>query len=138
MRRSVFVLALLASVIVAPASPTPMLGEQRVLVALVTWGPEPFARETVNELVFDQTSAYFREASFGKTWLAGDVTPWLHVLPTRPECNTRQISRAARDAAAAAGYDIKTYARFMFVFPRIDCPFSGLGSGDGRPRSNAV
>lgn len=128
MRR--LLLLLLVLLVVSPAGATTMLGEQRVLVVLVTWGPEPYVPETVRGVVFDETSAFMREASYGKAWLAGDVTPWLHALSVKPECNLRQISRAGREAAAAAGYTITSYTRFVFVFPRIDCPFSGLGSGE--------
>jgi gametolysin peptidase M11 len=130
MRRLILLLGLVCCLLAVPAGATTMLGEQRVLVLLVTWGPEPYPQETVRQVVFDEAGEFFREASFGKTWLAGDVTPWLLALPSRPECNTRLISRAARQAAADAGYSIASYTRFMFVFPRIECPFSGLGSGE--------
>jgi hypothetical protein len=130
MRRLSLLLALVCCVLAVPAGATTMLGEQRVLVILVTWGPQPFAQDTVREIVFDETSEFIREASYGKAWLAGDVTPWLRALPSQPECNTRLISRTARQAAADAGYTIASYTRFVFVLPRIDCPFSGLGSGE--------
>jgi hypothetical protein len=105
-------------------------GEQRVLVVPVTWGPQPATVEEINHVVFAETDAFMRAASYGKTWLVGDVTPWQSAYSTRPECDARAIASTARAAAAAAGFDPARYDRFVFVFPRIDCPFRGLGSGE--------
>ena len=55
----------------------------------------------------DETGAYIRSVSFGKTWVTGDVTPWLHALATKPGCNTAAIAQAAQSAAQAAGYDAR-------------------------------
>ena len=123
--------ALAALCLPAGAGATEMLGEQRVLVVAVTWGPEPFAQEQIRRTVFDDASAWYREASYDQTWLTGDVTPWLHAFAAKPECDSRQIAQVARQAAQRAGYVLATYARFVFVHPRIEaCPFSGLGSGE--------
>lgn len=130
MRRLILLVVLVASVLAGPAGATSMLGEQRVLVVLVTWGPEPFAVDEVQRVVFTEADAFMRNASYGRASLAGDVTPWLRALGARPECNPRLISRAGREAAAAAGYRIAGYTRFVFIFPRIDCPFAGLGTGE--------
>ena len=42
------------------------LGEQRVLMILTTWGPEPYSREHLAGQL-DEADAYIRSASFGKT-----------------------------------------------------------------------
>lgn len=130
MRRLLFLLLALLAIAVPQAAADTMLGEQRVLVLLVTWGPEPFSRETVEGVVLGEAGTWFRDASYGRTALSGDVTPWLKALATRPECNQRFISRVARDAAQAAGYNLASYKRFVFLHPRIDCPFAGQGSGE--------
>jgi Gametolysin peptidase M11 len=105
-------------------------GEQKVLVVPVTWGPQPATVDEIRRVVFTETDAFMRAASYGKTWLAGDVTPWQQSYAARPECDARAIAATARDAAAAAGFDPGRYDRFVFVFPRIDCPWRGLGSGE--------
>jgi hypothetical protein len=105
-------------------------GEQRVLVVLVTWGPQRFSVEEVRSVVFAETDAFMRASSFGQTWLSGDVTPWLTAFVRRPECDERLIREVAREAATQAGFDVGGYDRVMFLFPRIDCRYSGLASGD--------
>lgn len=132
--------ALLTAVAPTPASPHGFAssipgrgafkGEQKVLVVPVTWGPQPATVEEIHRVVFVETDAFMRAASYGKTWLVGDVTPWQSAYSARPECDPRAIASTARDAAAASGFDPARYDRFVFVFPRIDCPFRGLGSGE--------
>ena len=55
----------------------PVVGPQRILVVLATWGPQPFARDNVRRVVFDEADAFYRAASYGKASLTGVVTPWL-------------------------------------------------------------
>ena len=87
-------------------------GEQRVLVILATWWPEPFTPERVRQVYFEETDAFIRAASFGKTRVVGDVTPWLAAYPERPaQCETRSLGAAARDAAMRAGFDVTRYSR---------------------------
>lgn len=82
MRRSIALVVLALLGVPAEASPA-TLGEQRVLLILTTWGPEPYAPAAIRAEL-DEAAAYMRSASFGKTWIAGDVTPWLHALPSKP------------------------------------------------------
>ena len=105
-------------------------GEQRYLMILATWGPEPFSVEEVRDVVFNQTDAFTRKQSFGASWITGDVTPWLPVFSSQPNCDTGRISAQARAAAQRAGYDLSKYNRFGYLFPRNSCPFSGMGSAD--------
>ena len=59
------------------------LGEQRMLVVRVTWGPEPFSDAQVQSVVFAQTAAFMQTSSFGKTSIAGTQTPWFRSSPRR-------------------------------------------------------
>jgi hypothetical protein len=95
---------LAALVLAAGAGPAPaaVLGEQRVLVVLVTWGPEPYSQATARGAL-DEAAAYMRSASFGRTWIVGEVTPWLRALTARPACSLQQISDVALNAARAQG-----------------------------------
>jgi hypothetical protein len=72
------VVALLLALLVQPGgAQAAILGEQRVLMMLTTWGLEPYAPAAL-QTQLDEASAYIRTASFGKAWLVGEVTPWLH------------------------------------------------------------
>ena len=105
-------------------------GEQRYLMILATWGPQPFSPEQVRELVFTRTDAFTRRQSYGASWITGDVTPWLNAFPSQPDCDTDRIAAQARAAAQRAGYDLSRYNRFGYLFPRNACPFSGMGSAE--------
>jgi hypothetical protein len=105
-------------------------GEQRYLMILATWGPEPFSVEQVRDVVFNQTDAFTRKQSFGASWITGDVTPWVTAFSSQPECDTDRIAAQARAAAQRAGYDLSKYNRFGYLFPRNACPFSGMGSAE--------
>jgi hypothetical protein len=101
------------------------LGEQRLLLMLTTWGPEPYRPATVGAEL-DEAAAFLRSASFGKTWLVSEVTPWLHALPAEPACDTNAIAAAARSAAVAAGYDLGRYTTLGIAMPHVDaCSWGG-------------
>lgn len=131
MGRRLLPVALLAlSLAVVPAAQPAygghVLGQQRVLVALVTWGPEPLARDDVQTIVFDQVDAFYRAMSYGKVSLTGVVTPWLHAFHVPVACNLSQVRSDGSAAALAAGYDPAKYDRVIFVHPEQNCPWSGV------------
>lgn len=106
MRRSI-ALVVLALLGVPAGAPAATLGEQRVLMMLTTWGPEPYAPATIRAEL-DEAAAYIRSVSFGKTWIAGEVTPWLHALASKPGCDTAASRRPpgrrnGADACSSAG-----------------------------------
>jgi hypothetical protein len=41
-----------------------VVGPQRVLVVLATWGPQPFKRDEVRRVVFEEADAFYRSASY--------------------------------------------------------------------------
>jgi Gametolysin peptidase M11 len=129
-RRLVPVALLAASLVAVPSAQSAfgghVLGEQRILVALVTWGPTPFVREDVRTMVFDQVDAFYRSMSYGKVSLAGDVTPWLHAFDVPVACNLPTVRAEGAAAAAAAGYDPAKYDRVVYVHPEQNCPWSGV------------
>jgi hypothetical protein len=129
-RRLVPVALLLGSLVAVPSAQTAFgertLGPQRILVALVTWGPQPFAREDVRRIVFDDVDAFYRRMSYGKASLVGDVTPWLQAFPGPAGCNLPPVRAAGGDAVRAAGYNPATYDRIVYVHPAAGCPWSGV------------
>ena len=88
MRRLLGVLAALALAFPAGAA-ADNLGEIRTLVVQVTHGPETFSETNVRRVVFGETDAWIRDASFGQAWLAGDVTPWIRAFSSVPGCRGR-------------------------------------------------
>jgi hypothetical protein len=100
------------------------LGEQRLLLMLVTWGPEPYAPALIRAQV-DEAAAYLRSVSFGKTWLVGEVTPWLHALSSKPGCDTSAIAEVAQRGARTAGYDPARYTTLGIAMPQLDACFWG-------------
>jgi Gametolysin peptidase M11 len=124
----VALLALSLAVVPAaqPAYGGHVLGPQRILVALVTWGPQPLARGDVQTIVFDQVDAFYRSMSYGKVSLTGTVTPWLRAFDGPVRCNLPLVRSSGLAAAAAAGYDPAKFDRVVFVHPEQDCPWSGV------------
>ncbi len=124
MRR--FLLLLILTLLALPGGASgATLGEQRLLLMLVTWGPEPYAPAQIRAQV-DEAAAYMRSVSFGKTRLVGEVTPWLHALSSKPGCDTAAIAEAAQRAARAAGYDPARYTTLGIAMPQLDaCFWSG-------------
>jgi hypothetical protein len=110
-------------------------GEQRTAVLLVTFAQNPVTPYTladVRQLVFGTTSDYYRENSYGQTWLAGEVYGWYTIALTNT-CSIVQISALAREAAAAAGVSLSSFTRYVYVFPRQACGWAGVGTLGGQP-----
>ena len=124
MRRLLGVLAALALAFPAGAA-ADNLGEIRTLVVRVTHGPETFSETNVRRVVFGETDAWIRDASFGQAWLAGDVTPWIRAFSSVPGCRGRgafaayvqEIAATAEPAARAAGYDLSAYEKVIYLVP---------------------
>ena len=116
----------LAAVPSAESASEKVLGPQRVLVALVTWGPQPVARDDVQTIVFDQVDAFYRSQSYGKVSLTGTVTPWLHAFDVPVACNLPIVRAGGFAAAKAAGFDPAQYDRVILVHPEQNCPWSGV------------
>jgi hypothetical protein len=129
-RRFLPVALLLAAAVAVPSAHSAFgertLGPQRILVALLTWGPEPFARDDVRRIVFDEVDAFYRRMSYGKVSLVGDVTPWLAAFPGPAGCNLPTVRAAGRDALRLAGYNPAAYDRVVYVHPTVGCPWSGV------------
>lgn len=120
------------TVLATPTSSTS--GEQRVGVLLVNFQDnttQPYTLAQAQDVVFAQTSGYYRENSFQRTWLTGSAFGWL-TLPMASSCLTSDIAAAAKQAAAVAGIDLSPYSRLVYVFPRnAACGWSGVGTVGG-------
>lgn len=112
------------------------VGELRVLVVPLTWGPAlPSEQELRNAI--EDADAFYARASFGRASIEGTITPAVNGFVVPPSCfsgadedtGLGAVARAARAAAARLGYELAAYDRFVYVFPDRVCGRGGLGSG---------
>ncbi|MGH9890859.1 MAG: hypothetical protein ACREA0_02505, partial [bacterium] len=125
----------------APALPG-TIGEQRTAVLLVNFEDhptdKPWRPEQARRLVFGKVSDFFKENSYGQTWLAGNVHGWYTLPIASLQCDRYSIAKEARSAAAAAGVDLSGYKRFVYVFPKNGCTWSGLSTVGGSPSESWI
>jgi hypothetical protein len=105
-------------------------GELRILVIRATWGPRP-------ELAMDfhAAEAFYARSSFGRLQLRVEVTPWLSAY-SGPQCPTDPtatsvfgtLGERAQSAAVAAGYDLRSYGRLVYIIPEKVCSIGGIGA----------
>lgn len=112
-------------------------GEIKVLVLLVNFQNDtrqPYSASQANNLMFNPANSasvtnYYREASYGLAWLAGDTTGWF-TLPmdggTNACNNSSMLSSLSLQAAANSGIVLSNYKKYMFVFPNSGCSWSGM------------
>jgi hypothetical protein len=109
--------------------------EQRLLVALVTWGPQPYPA-TQARAVLAETASFVSSASFGRVAIVGDTTPWLRAFGRKPACSVSAIMQTANSALARAGYDRADYTRVVYAFPRLAACFWGGAYFGGQVQLN--
>lgn len=127
------------SVTTIATAPAPnAIGEQRTAVILVNFQDRPTDRpwtaDQVRSAVFGTVSNFYLENSSGKAWLAGDVVGWYTIAQTSTTCDQLGVASSARAAASAAGVDVSSYARLVYLFPKTSaCAWSGTASVGGAP-----
>jgi hypothetical protein len=114
---------------VPPAGATTL----RSLVILANWGPERQPAAQLEE-EFRAADALYRRSSFGAFGLEAELTPPIpgFVIPQAcfsggSEPGLGAVAAAAKSAAAALGYEIAAYDRFVYLFPEPVCGSGGLG-----------
>lgn len=99
----------------------------RVLVAMVRFDDrEPFTREAVQKIILDDTFRYFREGSYGKLRLTGEVLDWRQV-EVKERCDTDELKDRAIEAIDD-DVDFRKYGRLVIVFPSSGCDYGGMGT----------
>jgi hypothetical protein len=122
----------------APAPAPNALGEQKTAVILVNFqdkpADKPWTTDQVRTMVFGTVNAFYLENSFQQAWLSGDVVGWYTIPQVSTSCDSMQIAGDAKAAAGAAGVDLSSYARLVYLFPKNSaCPWSGTASVGGLP-----
>ena len=128
------ILAALLLLTFAPSGrPDSPVGEQRLLILRLTWGPETaeLSEAEIGRSV-ERASAYVREASYGKTWLTHETTSWLHAWSAEPStCDYSQLSTFTTEVARQSGYDLARFSHLVFVFPYVAaCRWGGSYNGN--------
>jgi hypothetical protein len=125
--------AILASLVfvVPDAAGEVVVGKQRVLAVLVTYGARPFARSAVTDALKD-ANAFLERSSFGRLTLQTTATPWLEGQGAQPSCgdSSERMFGPLRSIAAQAGYRTSAYDRVLYVVAGPACGFHGIEYGN--------
>jgi hypothetical protein len=120
---------------VSAAAPlaAPALGGRRLAVIAVNFASnpsQPWTTEQVRQRVFtasNSTSAFFREESWNRLWLTGDVYGWYTLTAPTSGCPYGTWASQARIRAALDGFSAADYQHVMYVFPQVPaCTWAGL------------
>jgi hypothetical protein len=125
--------AMLASLVlfVPDAGTSAVLGKQRLLTVLVSYGPRPFTRASVTSSVSEAVT-FVSRSSFGRLTLQSTTTPWLDGGTVQPSCDASSEAMFAplRAVAAAAGFHTGNYSRIVYVVAGPNCGFHGIEFGN--------
>ncbi|MDP3703990.1 MAG: hypothetical protein Q8R78_06340, partial [Candidatus Omnitrophota bacterium] len=100
------------------------LGAQRVIVLLVNFLDkldQPYSLAAAYDLVFNHTNTYYREVSYGQTWLTGRVAGWYTLPITVGQACPRALIFSEALAAADPDVFFPDYDRILLIFPSIGC-----------------
>ncbi|HEY0461091.1 MAG TPA: NEW3 domain-containing protein [Pyrinomonadaceae bacterium] len=114
-------------------------GEQKLLVLLVNFQnnqTQPMTVDQINNLFFNTANNgsitnYYREVSYGRTWMSGDTLGWTTLPINSGDCAGTSIASYAKQAAQNAGYNLSAYNKFVYLFPNMNCSYSGQGTLGG-------
>jgi hypothetical protein len=118
----------------APLSNT--LGLQKIVIVMVNFANGPSHPATIASVKLDmaRSDAFFRENSYGQTWLSVDVFGWYTLPIANTNCDQWAIKASADQAASASGVNLSAYTRRVYLFPwTSNCHFSGMGTVGGSP-----
>lgn len=117
-------------------------GEQRTLVLMANFqenpAEQPLTVEQARALVLGQVSDFFYENSYQQTTLAGDVYGWFNLPVSNTICNLNAAGNAADQAAIAAGVNLSSYTRIVYLFTKTSCAASGMGTVGGQPSRSYI
>ena len=106
--------------------------QANILVMMVNFQDEvsaPFTKAQM-EAAMDTNRRWYDEVSYGKQTTTHVVSDWVTLPINKADCPWSAVSREARLAATAAGFDLSRYNILGFVFPRnSSCAWAGLGGG---------
>ncbi|MCE9687793.1 NEW3 domain-containing protein [Shewanella sp. AS16] len=112
-------------------------GEQKLLVLMLNFqdnpSVQPWTAAQVQQMVFGTVNDYYREASYGQTWLTGDVKGY-YTLPINTTCDYFGMDSYAQQVAKDNGIDLSQYQRLVYMLPQNSaCGWRGQGTVGGVP-----
>lgn len=117
-------------------------GAQRTLAILVNFqdkpSEKPWTTSQANSLVFGDVSNFFKENSSQQTWLTGSVAGWYTIPVNSTVCDGFAIEKFAKQAAQGGGYNLANYDRFVYIFPKNACGYTGMGQVGALPSSSWI
>jgi hypothetical protein len=136
-RRAARVVGMLGAIIASMAFVVPeagtsiVVGKQRVLAVLVSFGPRPFARTSVTAAMAE-ANTFVARSSFGRISLQTTTTPWIDGGAVSPSCaaSSERMFAPLRAVAAGAGYQTSAYDRVFYIVAGPDCGFHGIEFGN--------
>ncbi|MDH3475713.1 MAG: hypothetical protein OEM59_18700, partial [Rhodospirillales bacterium] len=111
-------------------------GQQRTVVLMVNFQDDkskPYTASEIAAVMDGSSNDFLLENSYGQTWLNTDIFGWYTLPLNSSGCPIFEIKQAAQQAAQAAGVDLTPYVRFIYAFPKNDCPGAGLSTIGGNP-----
>lgn len=111
-----------------------MMGEQKVLLVLATYGPHPYRIDSVAEAL-KATDQFVRKSSFGRARLKTQIVPYLNAFATEPrfcgwdDGGLNDLIAPPRAALEEAGYQIAAWDRIVYVVVGSNCSFHGAAIG---------
>jgi M6 family metalloprotease-like protein len=102
----------------------PTIGEQRILAILVRFpdASPTHTKEEINNLIFHEMDSYYRENSYGLTWISVNTTDWIVNSKTITSYNLNQwdskdedIERFIADTIRLADPQVD-FAKYRYVF----------------------
>ncbi|MEM0515853.1 NEW3 domain-containing protein [Pseudoalteromonas sp. YIC-827] len=118
------------------AALTATMGEQKVLVLMLNFQDnpvKPWTTQEVEDMVFGRVNDYYKEASYGQTWLSGDVRGY-YTMPIDTTCDYFGMDKYAQQVAEDKGIDLSQYERLVYMLPKNDsCGWRGQGTVGGSP-----
>ncbi len=113
------------------------IGVQKTLVLMVNFqdkpGDKPWSKAQMQSLMDNQVNAYYNEASYGQTSFNTTVMDWSTLPLSSATCDRTTLTSLADQAASNAGYNLNSYDRLVYSFPRNACSWGGLGTVGGLP-----
>jgi hypothetical protein len=118
------------------------LGAQYTLVILVNFqddAVQPYTVTDAQTMFSGQVNDFFIENSYGQTSIAPTVVGWYTIPDSVATCNLTQIATDAQNAAAAAGANLASYTRYVYMFPQNNaCGFAGSSYVGGNPSQSWI
>jgi len=118
------------------------LGTQYTLVILVNFqddAVQPYTAADAQTMFSRQVNDFITENSYGQTSIAPTVVGWYTIPDSVTTCNLSQIATDAQNAAVAAGTNLSSYTRYVYVFPPDSaCGFAGSSYVGGKPSQSWI